>query len=403
MTSTVPKPATRRYELVDALRGAAILGILLLHSIEHFNFYVFPDNATQSQWMVELNGTIWNTLFFLFGSKAYGIFALLFGFTFHLQFSRRAADGIDFGPIFLWRMLLLFGFGWVNSILFPGEVLLLYAVLGPLLFFVRHLHDRWLLLVGCLFLIQPLELYQFLQSYLNPDYNRIDMHVNELWGLTGSYMGEGNFWALVANSWTGFKATFFWSLENGRIEQTVGLFILGVFIGRKAWFEASKQSLSRWLKVLGISSLVFALFLAFESHWLPSVSEHYKWSLQALSNVWKNFFQIGVMVSLFCSLHALRWFQGLTKPLRSYGRMSLSNYMLQSLFGGLIFYPYGLAMADKINTVYSLLLGMGLFLVYLAFCNLWFLRFKQGPCETLWHALTWLPLKLRLKQQKQSA
>ncbi|MDQ8205520.1 DUF418 domain-containing protein [Pelagicoccus sp. SDUM812003] len=396
-------PASSRYDLVDALRGFAIMGILLLHSIEHFNYYVFPDNALQPEWMVELNGAIWTGMFFIFGSKAYGIFALLFGFTFHLQFSRRAKDGVDFGPIFLWRMLILFGFAWVNSILFPGEVLLIYALLGPILFFMRHLSNRMLLLVGCLFLAQPLELYQLAQAYWNPNYERIDMRVGEFWGLTSSYMSEGSFWSLAANSWTGFKSTFFWSLENGRIEQTAGLFTLGVFIGRQGWFETGQRLRKRWLTVLGVSSTIFAAFLLFEFNVLSSVNDQYRWALQTLSNVWKNLFQIGAMVSLFCSLHATGWFRALVKPLRSYGRMSLSNYMMQSLVGGFIFYPYGLALAEHFNTVYSLLLGFGLFVGFVTFCNLWFLKFKQGPCEMLWHYLTWLPLKRRPIATKQAA
>ncbi len=396
-----PTPGTR-YDLVDALRGFAIMGILLLHSIEHFNYYVFPDNANLPAWMVGVNARIWGTMFFLFGSKAYGIFALLFGFTFHLQFSRREAQGMDFGPVFLWRMVLLFGFGWINCILFPGEVLLLYAVLGPSLFFVRKLKDGALLAVAVVFLLQPFEVYQFLQSFFNPDYPRLNFHVDALWGQTFDYINSGSFLALVANWWVGFKATFLWSLDNGRIEQTIGLFMLGVFAGRRAWFENRPGALRRWLTVCVICTLVFALFQGFETLKLSGINAQYRWSMKILFQVWKNFFQLGMMVSIFCSLHAAGWFRWLVSPLRNYGRMSLSNYMMQSIVGGFIFYPYALGLADDIPTLYSLLLGVGLFFVYLTFCNLWFtkLRFKQGPCEMLWHYLTWLPLKLRRRRHQ---
>lgn len=392
-----PFPASSRYTLVDSLRGFAIMGILLLHSIEHFNFYLFPDNATQSEWMVRLNGQIWATMFFLFGGKAYGIFALLFGFTFHLQFSRRASQGVDFGPVFIWRMMILFGFGWINAILFPGEVLLLYALLGPFLFFVRHLENRVLLAVAILFLLQPLEIYQFLQSLLNAEYNKFDFGVDALWGQTFDYIQQGTLIALITHCWTGFKATFFWSLENGRIEQTVGLFVLGVWLGRTHGFGNGRNPHLRWLVTFGVSCAMFLGILAVEKGWIPSLDTSYRATLKTLMVVWKNLFQIGVMVSLFCLLYALGWFQWMTAPLRAYGRMSLTNYMMQSVFGGLAFYPYGMGLAEKMNTLHSLLLGLGMFVLYLGFCNSWFLlfKFKQGPLEKIWHTLTWLPLKKR--------
>ena len=71
-----------RVDVADVLRGFAVLAIIMLHSIEHFNFYSFPDTAGQSDWLNFSDQAIWNGLFFVFGGKAYAIFALLFGFSF---------------------------------------------------------------------------------------------------------------------------------------------------------------------------------------------------------------------------------------------------------------------------------------------------------------------------------
>lgn len=68
---------------IDALRGFAVMGIILLHNIEHFNFYSFPE--TTSPVLGALDKSLWDMLFFMFSGKAYAIFALLFGFTFYLQ------------------------------------------------------------------------------------------------------------------------------------------------------------------------------------------------------------------------------------------------------------------------------------------------------------------------------
>jgi uncharacterized protein len=68
-----------------------------------------------------LDTAIWDTLFLLFGGKGYAIFALLFGFTFSLMFAKQQAKGIDFGPRFLWRMLLLICFALFNGLFFLGK------------------------------------------------------------------------------------------------------------------------------------------------------------------------------------------------------------------------------------------------------------------------------------------
>ena len=75
-----------RIEVVDALRGFAVMAIILLHNIEHFNLYNFPEATTD--FMKALDKGVWDTLFFLFSGKAYAIFALLFGFSFFIQFDK---------------------------------------------------------------------------------------------------------------------------------------------------------------------------------------------------------------------------------------------------------------------------------------------------------------------------
>ena len=63
-----------RVDVADVLRGLAVMGIIILHSIEHFNFYSFPDTTTQSDWLNFTDKAIWNGLFFMFGGKAYAVF-----------------------------------------------------------------------------------------------------------------------------------------------------------------------------------------------------------------------------------------------------------------------------------------------------------------------------------------
>lgn len=119
-----------RVDVADALRGFAVLAIILLHSIEHFNFYSFPSTDGQSAWLNFTDKAIWDGLFFAFGGKAYAIFALLFGFSFFIQHDNQRLRGNDFRARFCWRLLILFVIGNINAAFFTGEILVLYALVG---------------------------------------------------------------------------------------------------------------------------------------------------------------------------------------------------------------------------------------------------------------------------------
>ena len=112
--TTISKPP--RVEVVDALRGFAVLAILLVHHVEHFIYPVYPDPATLPGWLNVLNEGVFTVVFGLFAGKSYSIFALLFGFTFYIQYSNQQAKGKDFGYRFLWRMLLLTLFATLNAL-----------------------------------------------------------------------------------------------------------------------------------------------------------------------------------------------------------------------------------------------------------------------------------------------
>ena len=79
MTQTLK--TTERLGVVDALRGFALLAIVLLHNLEHYNLFFMPENVPA--WLQTIDKYAWDTIFFLFAGKAYATFSLLFGFSLH--------------------------------------------------------------------------------------------------------------------------------------------------------------------------------------------------------------------------------------------------------------------------------------------------------------------------------
>ena len=161
MQPTVNK--TPRIEVVDALRGFAVMAILLVHSVEHFIFPVYPTDSPE--WLNILDNGTFNVIFSLFAGKSYAIFALLFGFTFYIQCHNQQKKGKDFGYRFLWRLVLLVAFATLNAAFFPaGDVLLLFSIVGIILFLVRKWSDKAILITAIFLLLQPIEWYHYFMS-----------------------------------------------------------------------------------------------------------------------------------------------------------------------------------------------------------------------------------------------
>lgn len=100
-----------------------------------------------------------------------------------------------------------------------------------------------------------------------------------------------------------------------------------------------------------------------------------------------------VLAASFVLLYRTARFRRVTDGLRFYGRMSLTNYIAQSVVGALIFFPFGLGLASRCGYALSLVIGVAVFVLQAAFCRWWLRGHRQGPLESLWHRLTWLGAK----------
>ena len=363
-----------RVDSVDALRGFAVVAIMLLHFIEHFIYGVYPEATSETVKL--LNQSVWDSLFFIFAGKSYTIFALLFGFTFIVQQRNQEAKGSDFGGRFAWRLVILMFFATLNAAFFPGgDVLLLFAVMGFVMIPLRKLSQKTLLFIALLFLIQPIELLEYFGINFMPTLLN-DAYYPTLKVVTDS----GNFWEMIAANMTiGQLASLFWAADAGRLLQAPGLFILGMILARGDYFN---RGAGFWVKTFVVSFI--ASFLLYTAK--ASATE----SLQIILTMWYNIAFTGILVSLFVLLYQSEVFKKMTDGLRFYGRMSLTNYVSQSIIGSLIFFPYALGLASTLGIAWSFVVGLGVMFAQIWFCRWWLKTHKQGPLESIWHRLTWL-------------
>ena len=338
-----------RIEVVDALRGFAVMAILLVHNLEHFIFPVYPTSLPN--WLNVLDQGVFSIVFALFAGKAYAIFALLFGFTFYIQSNNQRRQGKDFGYRFLWRLVLLAGFATVNAAFFPaGDVLLLFVVVGIILFFTRNWSDKAIFLTAAIFLLQPVEWYHYIANLINPLHQLPDLKVGEMYAEVADYTKAGNFWDfIVGNITLGQKASLLWAVNAGRFFQTAGLFLLGFYIGRKQLFVASEKNFCLWIKILIISALTFAPLYTLKELVMEG-DTIVQQSVGTAFDMWQKLAFTLVLVASFVLLYQRKAFSKSVSDLRFYGKMSLTNYVSQSIIGAFIYFPL-LLIAD-IQLVY---------------------------------------------------
>ena len=374
---------------MDALRGFAVLAIVLVHNLEHFIFPVYP--ADPPAWLAALDQGVFNVVFTLFAGKAYAIFSLLFGFTFYLQMSGQKQRGRDFGYRFLWRLVLLAGFATLDAAFFPaGDVLLLFTVVGLVLFIVRNWSDRAVLVLAVVFLLQPVEWFHCFASLADPSHTLPDLKVGEMYDAVAENTRNGNFLDFIlCNITLGQKASLLWAVNAGRFFQTAGLFLLGFWLGRKQRFADSGENLRFWVRTLVVSSVLFAPLYTLRElvmQGAPVVQQ----SAGTALDMWQKLAFTFVLVSSFVIMYRSARFSRMVSGLRFYGRMSLTNYVTQSVIGALVYFPFGLYLAPHFGYTLSLLAGVAVFILQMLFCRWWLSLHRQGPLEYVWHKWTWI-------------
>lgn len=366
-----------RIDVADALRGLAIVGIILMHASEHFNMY---DPSIVLPYSLDCDGLVAKIAAFLFSGKMYGIFALLFGLSFFIMNDNQQKKGKSFLGRFAWRMILLMGFGILNTIFYDGDILFTYAYLGLFLIPISLLPNRWAIILTIILACQPLDIYWLVSG------NTIDP--NDVWAAYGK-MGEAHHQGTfldnsLANLRYGQYASFMWFLMFGRLTQTLMLFVLGMLIGRSRLFYNEGDNLKRWGRILLICVFGYAS--------MYTLAEH-----ETLGTVFRpiqNFsMTMGIVAAMTLLWYKTSWMSRIAAPLNVIGKMSMTNYFLQSILGCACFCAYGLGLTNEIGITYSMIVGIAIIIIQYYLCKLWAKKHQRGPFESIWRKLTWIGKK----------
>lgn len=387
---------SHRIELVDALRGFALLAIVMLHNLEHYNLFGSPSDVPL--WLRNLDGMVFDTIFFLFAGKAYATFSLLFGLSFYIQMRNARKKGCDYRMRFAWRMLLLVAFSQFHALFYNGDILLLYAFCGLLLIPASEWSNKTILIVAAILMLQPYAWAKIVYAIFNPEY----IDTNNLFSrfaVSAEEVGRnGNLWqTLLNNIWNGQLYSNFWQVEAGRLFQTPSLFLMGMLAGRLNLFEKSAVTVRFWRNAVVLAVVAGIPLYVLKTYVPPMIGNvtilsYYCIAVPMLYNFTFMVLLIGAFTLLWFNKENVgyKWQCSLV----TYGRMSLTNYISQSIIGVIIYYNFGFGVYDKVGASGSLIIAFGIFALQLAFSRFWLSSHRQGPLEYLWKKGTWIKYKL---------
>ena len=391
MDPAVPTTPTERIVTLDVIRGFALLGILVV------NMASFSGRTAFDEPMALWDQAAFFVVDVLFSGKFNSLFSMLFAVGFALQLERleQRAGGADARWIYVRRLLVLFAIGIAHAILlWSGDVLHMYALLGFVLLFLRNASDRTLLVLLVVLLLVPGLRSVALVLFAPPDWTAVRLALGrEYIAAANAAFGSGSYADAVMENWQLLRRTYLtWMGFERMILLGYVLFLvtmlLGLLAGRHGWIQratahgAVVRRVQWWGLGIGVGAgVLLAIADRFTEPATPSLWAVLSRTSYSISRVALMIFYVATIVRLAQSPRWLPWLM----PLAAAGRMPLTNYLLQSVLCTAIFYAWGLGLWRQMGEALQLGLAFALFFgLQVPLSILWFRRFAYGPMEYLW-------------------
>jgi uncharacterized protein len=379
-----------RINYLDFLRALALLGIVLVHSHDHFNLYVYPEDL--AGFWGKLNSIAHWIYSEFFVSKSFLIFSFLFGVSFFLQLDRANQRGEDMRLRFLWRLALLFVIGFAHSLFYDGDILTIFAVLGVILVPLYRLKPTLLFILALLILGRLPLVADCIVSLINPSWVSAPQHF--YWSFVKLPPREVVYaspsiadvfeWNLLRGHTD--KWSFF--IESGRIWQTLGLFVLGLWAGKKRLFEKMNQHRKAQILITLLASCVWIVLTWGRPYLVDLFPSSATDSIRGLCIAWSNLAFATAFVALTAYISTWSWSATFINFFAAIGRATLTCYVSQTLIMTYLFFGWGCGLASQWNYAQSMAAGALLFLVQAIGFNIWFRFFRYGPLEWIWRSGT---------------
>lgn len=399
-----PTKPSERIASLDILRGFAIIGILLVNIQIFSMIFASLYNPTAFGDLTGLNYAA-AVFTYVFGEfKFMALFSLLYGAGIVLMTGNVEKKGKKPAGIHYRRMLWLLLFGLLHAyILYYGDILVRYAICGMLIYPLRKISPKKLVVLGLVLLLTGSAIHistQLPNQNLSPE---TLAQINKYWQPGDEIIAEeidgflGGWWEQME-----VRAPYAFSVQT---QSSLGFAlwkVLGMmFIG---------MALFKWEVLSGKKSMAFyrKMFIIFASIGLPMeigrwiLNVQHDWSypfvmLQGFQiNYWGSVFLSLAYVALIIMICKAGILSLITRGFAAMGRMALTNYLAQSIICMFLFYGNGLGLMGKVSRVEQLLLVLLIVVLQGWYSTIWLRHFRFGPAEWAWRSLTYrklLPMK----------
>ncbi|WP_106769767.1 DUF418 domain-containing protein [Paenibacillus faecalis] len=368
----------KRAGAIDAIRGFSLLGILMANMLI-FQYGIYGKDEL---WLFQPSS--WDLIshdmlkIFIEGSFM-PIFTFLFGYSMIKMKESIQAKGLKFGRNIIRRSILLIVFGIAHSMLWDGDILVIYGIIIFFLLIFVNRKPKTLMIWGIIFLVISVGISYGSMSPTSPeDALRMENHVRE----TINIYGTGTYSEIMNHRMTsdplGMPGWFMFFAMLLTPVLVGAMFLFGMAAAKYGKFMSPKQEQGSYLQLailfvpLGIAAKTAAIMFGETNAW-SGVLQMGGAQILALGYIY-----------LFAYIYAFS--SGKSAIFRSFeavGRMSLTNYLMQTVICTTIFYGYGLGMFGRLGILPSLLLALGIYAVQ-AVCSFLILnRFRSGPVEKL--------------------
>ncbi|EJQ57254.1 DUF418 domain-containing protein [Bacillus mycoides] len=387
----------QRVEFVDAIRGFALFGILLVNiTLIQFGLfanekptYIFGKLDESANWFIQFFGT----------QNFISLFSFLFGLSIILLQKSIIAKGKKFFPTYIRRISILLLLGYIHgTFVWEGDILFAYGIVGIFLMMFINRKPKTLLIWASILL--ALIMFTSYQSEPTSNtFNDVAPYIEKEHKVheTGSYMDHINF-RLTENpfDYMGINGVFgLVFISIFAIIFMSPLFLLGMYVGKKGWLFEVDQHIPAvkkiWL-ITGIFSFTIKILAIFVKHPILIMLQ------DSLTPVTMTFFYGSTIILLFHYKKVAR----LLTYMANMGKMSVSNYLAQSIIATTIFYAYGFGLYGKIGYFFGILLTIGIYTIQLFVSTYWLQKYRMGPVEYVWRLGTYLE-KPRFKKNLDKA
>ena len=387
-----PIAANQRLESIDIIRGAALLGILVMN-IQSFsmvaaayrNPLVFGD-------LNGINGAVYYVSHVFADQKFMTILALIFGVSIQMQHAQRVTTDDHRSSFHYRRMAVLGIFGLLHAyLLWHGDILFMYAVAGAFAYMARYQSPRcliyWalaLITINAFIIHIPAlpeaylghtDLRQLIGEW-QPTQQAID---GEIFTNLSGWLAQSEQRHAKASS--ALLTTVFYQ------PRVIGLMLIGMALSKIGFFHRRFNNHQTLLPSFGLFMLATTLSLWGLVRMLdanfPSAA------MFPQTTYWCSLALAGSYIGGLLALCQSQRFMRLKKALANLGSLSLTNYLSQSLICCGIFYGWGLGQFGSFTRTEQLLLVVAIWGVQLAFSRRWVRSFHYGPAEWLWRALSY--------------